>query len=244
MAVIIMTGTSQGIGAAMAHVLLERGHRLVGISRRRNDALIQAFPTELVCMEADLADTAGLGPLMERIFQQMGTDEERVCLVNNAAVLAPLRNAEQCDSAEIARHMQINLIAPMILTSLFAKHTSGLRGEKRVLNISSGSARYLLPGMSCYCTAKAGLDTFTACVGLEQQNKEYPLQIASVWPGMNETQMQEEARRQDGGFQNAEMFIEAKKNGRLHSPDETARKLADLLLGESFPHGTIVESLY
>lgn len=240
----IITGTSRGIGQAMAEHLMELGHYVICISRTPNQALISK-EGQLRYFTCDLGRTSELDALMDQVFACIDPlAAESVSLINNAAVISPLASMGQASAEEITYHMQVNLIAPMILTSLFIQRTEHLSVVKRVMNISSASSKYLLPGMSCYSTAKSGLDTFTKAVGMEQGNQAGGVQIVSVWPGMIETALQEEARgTNQSRFASAGIFAGLKDKGMLTTPQYTAEQLVQLLLSESFPHGSIVEQL-
>ena len=65
---------------------------------------------------------------------------------------------------------------------------------KRVVSISSGAGKKPYPGWGAYCTAKAGLDMLTRCVGVEQMNQPHPVEIYSIAPGVVDTDMQREIR--------------------------------------------------
>ncbi|MFD2330273.1 SDR family NAD(P)-dependent oxidoreductase [Cohnella sp. GCM10020058] len=58
MATIIVTGVSRGVGQALAERLLTLGHRVVGISRKRDGRLAAYEGDAFVYLEADLGDTA------------------------------------------------------------------------------------------------------------------------------------------------------------------------------------------
>ncbi len=244
MRTVIITGTTRGIGEAMARLLLEQGHRVIGVARGRSDSL-HAFGL-YDGLTADLGRPEVLEALMADVFAKVQPQRraDGIYLVNNAAMLQPLRNAERLDAAAVASHLSVNLTAPIMLSGLFAQHVEAWQGDKRILNLSSGSADNPLPGMGCYCAAKAGLDTFTKVMGLEQLKKPAPIRVASVWPGMIETEMQAEVRRQPReSFESAGLFIGAQESGMLATPEHTASRLVDLLFSEAFPQGGIVEDL-
>lgn len=100
---------------------------------------------------------------------------EMICLINNAAMLEPLKSIEECGAWEINKNLQISLIAPIVLSSCFIKQTHHFQGRRKIINISSGSGKYPAPDMSIYCTAKAGLNMFTHCVGAEQKSQQLKL---------------------------------------------------------------------
>lgn len=131
-----------------------------------------------------------------------------------------------------------------MLTSSFIRLTQHVPLEKRILNISSASAKQLLPGMSAYSAAKAGLDTFSTCVGLEQGTGSTAVKIVSVYPGMIDTGLQEQARNTSTeALATPDIFKMVKDRGMLASPHTTADKLISLLLGSTFHQGTVIEEL-
>lgn len=83
--------------------------------------------------------------------------ERSVNLINNASVVAPVAFIDTANVNDISGNIKVNLLAPIILSSLFIKYTTKLITEKRLLNISSSSAKYHHPGMSMYSAAKAGI---------------------------------------------------------------------------------------
>ncbi|WP_229106736.1 SDR family NAD(P)-dependent oxidoreductase [Paenibacillus sp. 1001270B_150601_E10] len=156
----IITGTSKGIGEHLSRMLLERGHLVVGIARRSSEALL-AY-TSYTHISYDLSDAEGLEPLISSVIQQLDLENfGMAALINNASMLEPLKPIEQCSSEELTRSLHVSFLAPMILTSTFIRHSEHLSLQRKVMNISSGSGIYPAPGMSAYCSAKAGLNMFT-----------------------------------------------------------------------------------
>ncbi|MGM0883040.1 MAG: SDR family NAD(P)-dependent oxidoreductase [Bacillota bacterium] len=189
----IITGTSRGIGEQLAKMLLEADHHVYGISRSQSNAL--ATYNKYTHTTFDLSHTVEIESKINDLFKQIPfRNFEMICLINNAAMLEPLKSIEECSVLEINKNLQISLIAPIVLTSCFIKQTNHFQGRRKIINISSGSGKYPAPDMSVYCTAKAGLNMFTHCVGAEQKSQPYPVEIIAVDPGMVETEMQKLAR--------------------------------------------------
>lgn len=242
----IITGTSRGLGKALAKALLEENHRVFCISRKKDQELMD-FATKksghLEFFEFDLADHGNIRTLMEEIFQKMDlAAADGVFLVNNAGVLAPVKRLEDCENEEILHNLHVNLAAPLILTSAFIRHTQGFNGDKRVINISSGAGRKPHYGWSNYCAAKAGVNHFTRSVGLEQEKSQFPVKILSLAPAIMDTKMQEEIRRSDEkDFQELEKFKNYKKEGKLLAAEAVAEKVKDLLLTGDFEQGELMD---
>ncbi len=182
---------------------------------------------------------------MRDVFNKIDESKaEAIYLINNAAVVTPLSSIELGSNEELTTNVHVNLLAPILLTSMFIRFSQHLQIPKRVLNVSSMSSKNHLPGMSVYSAAKAGLDVFSKCVGNEQGEGAFAVKVISVWPGMIDTALQEEARSADKDvFAASELFNRVKDKGMLASPATIAEKLVDLLLSDQFPQGIIVEEL-
>lgn len=224
----IITGTSSGIGAELARLLLEDGNVVFGISRRDAVHLIHNHYTHF---KFDLSKVHEIENTLAKIFARIDFDHaDMVCLINNAALLEPLKVIENCHTEEIIENLQVSLIAPMILTSCFIRRMGNMSMRKKIINITSESARYPAPGMSVYCSAKAGMNMFTQCVGLEQVRRENPIEIIAVAPGMVDTEMQLTAREKNPAeFEMAHFFKQAHELGELMSTRKYAQYLVKLI---------------
>jgi len=221
----IITGTSRGIGEALAKMLLENNHNVYGISR--SDSSLSDYKNYQHAI-FDLGDTDKIGRMMSEIMYQISTstDFDMICLVNNAAILEPIKAIEQADAAEISKSINVNLIAPIVMASQFIERTKEFTIRRKIVNISSGSGTYPAADMSIYSTTKAGLNMFTRCIGVEQAGNENPVEIIAVDPGMVETEMQRTARGKNADeFKMAGFFKEAHTNGELQSTEEIALHL-------------------
>ncbi|WP_054024793.1 (S)-benzoin forming benzil reductase [Bacillus sp. FJAT-28004] len=238
----IITGTSRGIGESIAEQLISPEHYLFCISRGKNTKLISKS-MNIEYIEFDLNHIDQIDCVMDRIFNAIDLSKtEGVYLINNASMISPVAFINSTTATDITNNIHVNLIAPIILTSSFIKHTSNSSIEKRIVNISSASAKNLHPGMSLYSAAKAGLDVFSQCVGLEQNHFQAPVGIVSIWPGMIDTNLQEEARNRDKeAFPSAEIFGMVKNAGLLTSPEETAKQIIGFLFKKEFEHGAVVD---
>ncbi|MFF2089298.1 (S)-benzoin forming benzil reductase [Paenibacillus sp. NPDC058174] len=247
----IITGASRGIGEAIAEQLVDEQHHLLCISRTANQDLIDhasAKNCRLNYFAYDLNHVNDIEALIEAVFEVINFKEqsqgEGIYLINNAGMLAPVAPIERSPAEQMIENVHINLLAPMIMTSNFIKRTDKMKLDKRILNISSASAKYLMPSQSCYSAAKSGLDTFSKSVSIEQQGKEYPVRVVSVYPGMIDTEMQAQIRSvSKENFPFVDQFAQIAEEGKLQTPQYTARKLLDLLFSENFGHTAVVETL-
>ncbi|OCT10529.1 hypothetical protein A8709_12075 [Paenibacillus pectinilyticus] len=240
----IITGGSKGLGAAIIRQLLEQGAAVHYMSRSENQTLRQAalrVEGQLTFHAYDLAQTEGLDSLMERILTNCD-GVSSITLINNAGMLEPMTSIGRADPNDLQRSLQVNLVAPAVLTNSFIRLTQAWPIMKRVVGISSGAGRKPYPGWGAYCTAKAGLDMLTRCVGVEQLNQPHPVVICSVAPGVVDTEMQREIRAaSEEDFPQVSRFTRLHEQGELRSPEDTAQQLIHLLRTNAFEQGEIAD---
>jgi len=226
----ILTGASRGMGLAMAEQLLRADHRLLCISRQRNESLAaqaQAHGVDLLQWQADLADGASVAQrLKDWLAQQKPAELASATLVNNAGVIAHIAPLGQAEASDLANALRVGLEAPMQLSAAFIGATDGWGLPRKVLNISSGLGRRAMASQSAYCAAKAGMDHFTRCLALDEALKPQGARVCSLAPGVIDTDMQVQlrgARSQD--FPDQGNFQQLKDQGMLRSPQDAAGKV-------------------
>ena len=224
----LITGTSRGIGSALAQKILQEGHTVLGVSRNRSEALKSSKYFHLTF---DLTEMSRISTIVEKANEIVGRQNfDFVCLVNNASATEPLGPIEKCPPDKIESHVKIGLIAPMILTSMFIKRFAGEKMRKKVAFISSGAAFTPLTDESIYCSSKAGMNMLAQCIGLEQKDKQGGFEVLSIGPGMVDTAMQLAVRsKTDDEFAMAGFFKQAFEAGKLQEPGQVAEKIYTIL---------------
>lgn len=228
----IVTGHTRGLGAALAEILLAQGAEVLAISRKRNTELAARYPHTLHEVELDLADLAALtGWLASGALHRFASGAERVLLVNNAGVLAPVGGLAAQDPADVARAVSVNVAAPLMLAASLVQ-AEPQAADTRIVHVSSGAARNAYPGWSIYCATKSALDQHARAVALDG---DPALRICSVAPGVVDTDMQAEIRGTGlDRFPLRERFDALKRDGQLATPEASARKLVDYLMSDAF----------
>jgi len=242
MHLIILTGASRGLGAAMAEQLLKPGHRLLTIARHTADLwVVQGSDLEQWSM--DLTDPA---PVAERLAgwlqSQAPAQPLSVTLINNAAALSPPGPLQASSDAALSQAMRVGLEAPLLLSAAFLRATAGWQVPRKLLFISSGLGRRAMAGSAAYCAVKAGMDHLARALALEQSAVQHGAQVVSLAPGVIDTDMQAQLRSADAAsFPEGERFAALKNEGLLDSPADAAAKVLQLLARKDFGSNPVTD---
>lgn len=242
---IIISGASRGLGKALAIGLSNPKTRLFLVARgnleeTKNSA--EAKGSLVKAYNLDLADTPKLEETFEKILSEIDRDNlESIYLINNAAVLEPVGPSWKNETELVKYHFLVNAIAPLVLSNLFIRHFIDSSLDKRIINISSGSALKPIYGWSSYCSSKVALDMITKCIDLEQNKEKYPVKIISLNPGVMDTGMQAEIRKVGKeDFPDKDRYVGLFEEGELPNPEWITEKIIRLLESDDFPSGRVL----
>ncbi len=159
--VAVVTGSSSGIGQAIAVRLASEGAAVVIDYRgheegaKETQAQIQAANAQAksIIVQADVTKLADTNNLIEQAWSQLGCCD---ILVNNAGIE---KGAEFWDvtEADYDAVMDTNLKGAFFLTQAFVKRLRDAKKPGRVINISSVHEDMVFPHFPSYCAAKGGL---------------------------------------------------------------------------------------
>ena len=179
----IVTGTSRGLGLALARALTERGWRLVVDARGRAELEgAWAGNDNVITVAGDIADPRHRAALVEAAGDTIDL------VVNNASVLgpSPLLPLAEYPLDELRQVYEINVTGPLALVQLALPR---LANGARVVNVTSDAAVEPYEGWGGYGSSKAALEQLTAILGAEHPG----LRIYAVDPGDMRTQMHQDA---------------------------------------------------
>ena len=179
----IVTGTSRGLGLALARALTERGWRLVVDARGRAELEgAWAGNDNVITVAGDIADPRHRAALVEAAGDTIDL------VVNNASVLgpSPLPPLAEYPLDELRQVYEINVTGPLALVQLALPR---LANGARVVNVTSDAAVEPYEGWGGYGSSKAALEQLTAILGAEHPG----LRIYAVDPGDMRTQMHQDA---------------------------------------------------
>jgi len=185
MKLIVVTGSSKGLGLALCQRLLNEGYKVVGISRTLTDefeALQKEFPETLFREGYDFANTDDIQNLVRNITKAHGNIYG---LVNNAAlghdgVLGTMHETQ------IKELIAVNIEAPILLTK-YASRSMLMKLQGRIINIGSIIASTGFNGLSVYGATKASMSGFTKSLARELGKAK--ITVNTVAPGYMKTAM-------------------------------------------------------
>jgi NAD(P)-dependent dehydrogenase (short-subunit alcohol dehydrogenase family) len=239
----IITGASRGLGKAMALHLAAAGVGIIGTYHSKKDeaeavaAQIAASGGKAAMLQLDVSksDTfAGFAlsvkNALETIFQSQTFD----FLVNNAGIAGYGAFADMTE-AQFDEVMAIQLKAPFFLSQTLLPL---IADGGRILNVSSGLARFSAPGFSAYAAAKAGVEVLTRYMALELGSRK--IRVNAIAPGAIETDFGGGMAR-DNADANAYVASQIAL-GRVGLPDDIGGAVAAILSdGFAWANGTKIE---
>lgn len=219
----VITGTSRGLGAALAADFARRGMNLA-LCARTSPAL--AASKSVMTAHVDVTDEKAVEAFARAAEERFGTID---LWINNAGVLEPIRPMRNVALDEFREHIDINLTGVFLCTRAYVQHLHRRRaaagGQQGVLiNISSGAAWHGYAGWSAYCAGKAAVNNLTECVQLEEA--QHGLRAYAVAPGVIDTGMQTLIRAcAPEDFPEVERFREMKRDDTYNTPAFVAQHL-------------------
>ena len=180
---VVITGSSSGIGAATAEAFAAAGYPLLLLARRvqLSEALGLAQAT---CAAVDVTDRSAVSQAIERAVEKWGPPD---LLVNNAGIM-PLGTLESQEPAEWQRLFDVNCVGLLNVTRCALPHM--LRaGRGTIVNVGSIAGRNVYDNHMAYCGTKFAVHAMS-----EQMRRELAgrnIRVCIVAPGMVETELLE-----------------------------------------------------
>lgn len=219
---LIITGSSSGIGSALALEALKKENYLVlGLSRtnpiNHSNFIFKSFDFSM--------------PKNLRYLDFPNFDEvSQVTLVNNAGILGEINTLDQLSWDSLDEVITVNYTAPLYLIRRFLDVFQEKNLTKTIINISSGAATSPYASWANYCSSKAALEMLTKSINEEQKDKKYPVKCFSIAPGVVDTNMQMQIRNTpEKNFNLQSKFIDLYNENKLFTANYVAQKLLEVI---------------
>lgn len=230
----LITGGNRGLGKNMALHLAKRGTDVL-LTYRNNREEAEAVVAEIeqsgrraVALRLDVAVASSFGPFVEQVRAALKNHWQRErfdFLVNNAGIGAHAAFAETTE-AQFDELMNTHLKGPFFLTQ---KLLPLLADGGRIVNISTGLARFATPGYSAYAAMKGAIEVLTRYQAKELGGRGIAVNV--VAPGAIETDFSGGLVRDNKQVND---FIASQTAlGRVGRPDDIGGVVAMLLSPEN-----------
>lgn len=175
----IITGASRGIGAFIARAVSTEGARVVLTARSvdKLEGVAQAIRErggEVIAVQADITDDTARSNLVKRARLEF----ERIDILINNAGVEDIVHYEWQQPEEIRRLIEVNLIAPMLLTRKVLPDMLE-RGSGHIVNVASLAGRTGMPYGSAYAASKGGLARWSLSLRAELAGRGVDVSLIS-----------------------------------------------------------------
>lgn len=186
--VVLITGASRGIGAALAEKFASEGYAVALTARDMEKMqtlaanLTKSYKTETLCVPADLSETADAERLANAVLKEWGKVD---VLINNAGILHA-RPFLEISADELQEMLDVNIRAVFLLTQ---KVVPGMveRKDGTIINIASLGGKNGFKGGTGYSATKFALRGFAQ--SLMQELRKDNVRVVTVFPGSVDTRL-------------------------------------------------------
>jgi NAD(P)-dependent dehydrogenase (short-subunit alcohol dehydrogenase family) len=238
--VIIVTGSTTGIGKAIAIRCAAEGAKVVvhGLEEGWGKDVVKELGDENAVLHIeDISADGAQDRLVQLALQTFGRLD---AIVNNAAIVAS-SSIHTTDKAFLERLLAVNTVAPFLLIKAALPFLTETRGC--VLNIGSVNAYSGEPNLFAYSVSKGGLMTMTRNLG-DTLHRENGVRVNQINPGWVLTETERERKKQHGLEEDWYKALPAvyAPAGRILLPEEIAAAAVYWLADESGPvSGQVVD---
>jgi NAD(P)-dependent dehydrogenase (short-subunit alcohol dehydrogenase family) len=162
--VFLLTGSSRGLGRAIADAVLADGHQLIATARRREtlEDLATSYGDRVLTLDLDVTDDAAARAAVAAGVERFG----RIDVVVNNAGYADLASVEDVTTENFRAQIETNLFGVVNVTKA-ALPVLREQGSGHIIQISSIGGRLATAGLSAYQTAKWAVGGFSSVLARE-----------------------------------------------------------------------------
>lgn len=211
---VIITGGSEGVGAATARLFAEAGANLMLVARNKKNLDLIAkelrAKTQVAVFAMDVSDAEACVDVFKKASFEFG----RIDILINNAGYHKRGLVEDVEDDDLGKIIDVNLKAPIMLSRIALPYIRE-SGGGAIINVGSLAGRAPIPGSAAYGASKAGLRSFTYALATELAGSN--IKVAVVSPGPIDT-----------GFIMAD--LDATSDLTMSQPISTAEEVAQAVL--------------
>ena len=191
--VLLVTGGSRGIGAAVCVAAAKAGWRVAvnyATNRDAADAVVGAIEAaggSAIAVQGDVGSEADIQAMFAAVDAAFGRLDG---LVNNAGIVGPTARIDEMSVDRLERMFRINIIGSIRCAAEAVRRMSTRYGGKggAIVNISSAAAVLGSPAQYVdYAASKGAIDTFT--IGLAREVATEGIRVNAIRPGVIDTEI-------------------------------------------------------
>ncbi len=185
--VVLITGSSSGIGRATALEAARRGHRVFASARRVEDVLPLEGDSRIAALSLDVTDPSSIQAAVQTVLRRAGRLD---ALINNAGY-GQYGAVEEVSGQDWRRQFDVNLFGGLeaIRAVLPAMRDAGFG---TIVNVSSVAGKISIPFAAPYCSSKHALEALSDALRVEVA--PFGIRVVVVEPGPIATRFTERAR--------------------------------------------------
>jgi NAD(P)-dependent dehydrogenase (short-subunit alcohol dehydrogenase family) len=196
--VVVMMGTSSGIGRESALRFARKGAKVVASARGEEglDSLVQEIRDtggEAIAVPADTSEFDQVKAVADRAVEEYGRLDTWVHL----AAVGLFATFEQTTPEEFRRVIDVNLMGQVYGAMAALPHLKR-EGRGALIHISSVEAKRSFPFHSAYGASKHGIDGFLEALRVELKHEGWPISVTQVMPGTINTPFFDKGRTKLG----------------------------------------------
>lgn len=171
----VITGSSSGLGYAMAAHLLELGWKVAGGSRSGTDLEHDNFYD----LELDVTDPGAV----EEFYRTLGELTSHVHLFVQNAGICEMESADATTAEQFERHLKTNTLGPFLMLQGLGPYL--VPTQTHIVSVMSAAAKHAYPNVSAYNASKFGQRGFLE--SLQKEWKLHKVRFTSLYPGAIDT---------------------------------------------------------
>nr|WKN36398.1 SDR family oxidoreductase [Tunicatimonas sp. TK19036] len=225
--VVIITGSSMGIGKATAKLIGNKEGKIV-LNGRTESRLqeahqeLQALGYEVLSVPADIATIDGANELIDKAVQHFGKID---ILINNAG-MSSRGYFEELEPQVFEQMMNINFLGCLYPTKAALPYLAQSQGS--VVFISSVAGIRGLPETSLYCASKMALTSMAESLRVELSDKN--IHVGIVYVGITENDPGKKVINKDGSY----LLLQDRQHRKTQTPQQVAHEIIRLIERRKF----------